>query len=259
MSQDMIKTLIAGNPSFKKEFPHNNSEILEVAEFFMNSIQGEGINTGHPSAFLRLKHCSLSCSWCDTQEVWRYGNPYTFNELFKLMEDAGLINALEHGQHLILTGGSPLKQQRALIRFIYEFIKKYGFKPYIEIENECTIQPWDMILQYVDCWNNSPKLSNSGNLDIVRYQPNILKFLSSLVDNSWFKFVITNPNDWKEIQTDFLDKNLIKKDQIILMPEGATREELTKSRELVVNMAVENGVRYCDRLHVILWNKKTGV
>ena len=34
------------------------------------SIQGEGINMGIPTAFLRLAVCNLSCSWCDTRYTW---------------------------------------------------------------------------------------------------------------------------------------------------------------------------------------------
>jgi 7-carboxy-7-deazaguanine synthase len=253
----MIQTLIASNPDFKIEHP-SDPNFLEVAEFFMNTVQGEGINIGHPAAFLRMKHCTMSCVWCDTQEVWRFGNPYTFHELFSLMEGYGLIKMLKNGQHLVLTGGSPLKQQKALGLFIWKFIEKYGFKPYIEIENECTITPDERMKAYVDCWNNSPKLSNSGNLDLIRYQPILLKGLNFL-ENSWFKFVVTNDKDWEEIKRDFLDRFLITKDQIVLMPQGATREELHANRDKVVEMAIREGVRFSDRLHVELWDKKTGV
>ena len=81
----------------------------------------------------------------------------------------------------------------------------------------------------------------------------------SKLDNSWFKFVVSCEEDWQEIQAEFIDTNLISKSQIILMPEGQTREELEKTREMAVNMAVDHGVRFSDRLHVTVWNKKTGV
>jgi organic radical activating enzyme len=118
--------------------------------------------------------------------------------------------------------------------------------------------PNDWMQTHIDCWNNSPKLSNSGNLDIVRYQPGLLQKLSAL-NNSWFKFVVTNDKDWKEIQTDFLDKGLIKRKQIMLMPQGATREELHANRDKVVQMTIRENVRFSDRFHVELWDKKTGV
>lgn len=253
----MIKTLIAGRPDFKKDRP-DNPYVLEIAELFANTIQGEGINIGHPATFLRVQHCTMNCIWCDTQEVWRYGNPYTFDEIYALMEETGTVNALEQGQHLVLTGGSPLKQQKALSLFIRKFVERFEFKPYIEIENECTILPQPDFEEMVDCWNNSPKLENSGNLDIVRYQPRILKFLSNL-ENSWFKFVVTNDDDWAEIEVDFLATDLIKRNQIILMPQGATRTELKKNQEKVVEIAIRENVRYSSRQHIELWDKRTGV
>lgn len=253
----IVKTLIAANPTFKKEKPSPDVPFLEVAEFFCDTIQGENF-VGWPSAFLRVQHCSLSCTWCDTQEVWRYGNPYTFPELFDIMEKNEVIEKFKQGQHLVLTGGSPVKQQNALIVFIKEFIDRYGFKPFIEIENECTIMPKLDLIAYVDIWNNSPKLRNSGNVDIIRYQPELLKYISSFT-NSWFKFVIEKEQDWQEIQNDFLDKELIYKNQVVLMPLGATRKELHANKQMVLEMAITHNVRYSTREQVEIWDLKTGV
>lgn len=251
-----IKQLISPNPTKFRIFPEN-TPYLEVAEFFGPTIQGENF-VGWPSVFLRLQHCTLNCTWCDTQEVWRYGNPYTFNELFEMMEKSDIIEVLKDGAHLILTGGSPLKQQDNLVLFINEFIEKYGFKPYIEVENETTLFPSKEFESIVDLWNNSPKLSNSGNPDILRYRPKVIKHISSL-NNSWFKFVVNKEEDWDEIQRDFLDKELINKKQIVLMPEGASKEELEINRLVAVEIALKHNVRYTTREHVVLWNKSVSV
>lgn len=252
-----IKSIIKGNPTFKKEIP-KNEPYIEIAEFFCDTIQGEGINLGQPSTFLRVQHCTQNCVWCDTQEVWRFGNPYTITELLDLMEDANLPEKFSEGQHLILTGGSPLKQQDSLLILLKTFTHRFGFAPIVEIENECTLMPDDEFIPWISVWNNSPKLSHSGNIDILRHQPPILKYLSSL-PNSWFKFVVANNKDWEEIKNDFLDKHLINKSQIILMPLGATRKELYENREKVVEIAIRENVRYCSREHVVLWDKMTGV
>jgi 7-carboxy-7-deazaguanine synthase len=251
---NMIKQLITANPTFTKTIP-TDEPYLEIAEFFCDTIQGENF-VGYPSSFLRLQHCTLNCTWCDTQSVWRYGNPYTFNEIFTLMEDEKfkLIGKLREGQHLVLTGGSPLKQQKRLIEFLKEFQRRYDFKPFIEIENECTLLPLPRMVELVDIWNNSPKLSNTGNPDKLRYKPEVLAYLSCL-KNSWFKFVVSKEEDWDEIERDFLGKGLIFKDQIVLMPLGGDLEELESNREFVVNMAVKHNVRYTTREHVVLWNK----
>lgn len=247
--------IIKANPDFSKDagFP-----MLEISEFFYDTIQGEGIYIGQPAAFLRMQHCTQNCVFCDTQEVWRFGNPYSFDEIFALMEKSTIIEQLKNGQHLVLTGGSPLRQQLALFAFINSFFERYDFKPFIEIENECTLMPFNKLIPLIDCWNNSPKLKNSGNPDFMRYQPRVLKTLA-LLQNSWFKFVVSNEDDWAEIENDFLNTDLIDKSQIILMPLGADQTELSNNREKVIELAIKYGVRYSTREHIIIWNKKTGI
>lgn len=252
----MSLVIIASNPSFVRLTPQHN-QFIDVAEFFCDTIQGENF-VGWPTAFLRVQHCTNHCIWCDSQAVWKFGNPYTFDELFELMEKADLIRKFKEGQHLALTGGSPVLQQKKLVPFIDMFINRYKFKPFIEIENECTRMPSDELISFVDLWNNSPKLSMSGNPYQIRYRPDVLQKLSSL-NNSWFKFVVSQESDWEEILRDYLVKQLIKRDQIVLMPLGGSREELELNREFTLNLAIRENVRYTTREHVVVWNKMTGV
>ncbi len=253
----MVKTIIEANPKKEKNKCKAGSSIIRIAECFYDTIQGENY-VGIPSAFLRLQYCTLSCKWCDTTEVWRKGNPYSVDELIELWNKVGLIDKLKNGQHLVLTGGSPLKQQSALSELLYKINSMYGVNPFIEIENECTLLPSNNMLSLVNRWNNSPKLKNSGMKKELRYKPQILKLLSEQ-PNSWFKFVVSKEEDWDEIVEDFIKPLLIKKEQIVLMPEGQTREELQKRYEWLVDLCCREGVRMTDRLHITIWNKKTGV
>lgn len=252
----MSSTIIKANPGFKKSKKPGVINI-DISEMFADTIQGENF-MGYPATFMRMQRCTLDCVFCDSNEVWREGNPYTIEEILDLWEDYNLPYKFKLGQRLVLTGGSPLAQQKKLTELIRAFDIKYGFIPYIEIENECTLMPTDEMIEYVSCWNNSPKLENSQNNFKKRYKPDVLKKLSSL-ENSWFKFVVTKKEDWEEIEEDFLKPHLIDYNQVILMPEGQTREELEKTRMLTVDLAIENNVRFSDRLHIILWDKKTGV
>ncbi len=118
--------------------------------------------------------------------------------------------------------------------------------------------PKPELIALVDCWNNSPKLASSGNSLKSRYEPIILEKLSSL-KNSWFKFVITSWDDWREIEMDYLCTSFIKDSQIILMPQGETREELEQNREKVLEIAIFQGMRYSSREHITIWDEKTGV
>jgi len=47
-------------------------------------------------------------------------------------------------------------------------------------------------------------------------------------------------------------------DDVLLMPEGMTREQLDGTRSEVAELAMEYGYRYTPRLHVDLWNDAPG-
>ena len=254
----MSKQLIKAFSIKETTSPGPKDDVLNVSEFFYDTIQGEGVYMGMPAAFLRLQNCTLSCTWCDTSEVWRHGNPYGFDELFDMIQKSTLLEKLKNRQHLVLTGGSPLKQQMQLINFFTKFNRRFNFYPIVEIENECTLRPHPSLVQFISVWNNSPKLSNSGNSRKARYKPKILKELSTF-QNSWFKFVVSCVEDWEEIKMDYLDTGLIWKDQIILMPEGATVDEINTIAPDIADMAVRYNVRYATREHIMLWNQATGV
>lgn len=248
---------INSSPVPREEAP--SIDLLRVSEFFSHTVQGEGRYIGYPAVFLRTRGCTLNCTWCDSSSVWRYGNSYSIEELLNLMKTSGVVEFLQNGAHLVLTGGSPLLQQDTLSKFIVQFLGNFGFKPFIEVENECTIFPTLHFLKWVDHWNCSPKLSSSGQLREKRYKPEVLEYLTKNCLSIDFKFVVSSEEDWKEIENDFLKPELIKVGDIILMPEGDTQEKLSKTRETVVQMAIDKGVRFSDRLHITIWNKKTGV
>ncbi len=246
-------TLIEQKPNFTKKV--DGEYKLAISEMFVDTVQGEGINAGYPATFIRLQGCTLQCTWCDTLDVWPHGNEYSIKEILDLLSP--FVDRYRYGrQHIILTGGSPLKQQDNLVRFIEEFRNRFLFFPHCEVENEAVLMPHDKLIGWIHTWNNSPKLSNSGMKERARIKPKVLHFMNNL-ENSWFKFVVRSEEDWQEIERDFLP--FISRDQIILMPEGQTQEELNAVRQAVVDIAIKHQVRYMDRLHVVLWNKKTGV
>ncbi len=250
-------TLIEQKPTFTKIVDGEGK--LAISEMFADTIQGEGINAGVPATFIRLQGCTLQCGWCDTLDVWPYGNEYSFDEILDLLEPYK--EKYRGGkQHIILTGGSPLKQQDRLIEFVRAFVQRFQIYPIIECENVAVLIPKKEFIQFIDVWNNSPKLANSGMKDKIRRKIDVLQFMDNRINfpsNSWFKFVVRDERDWDEIGRDFLP--YIGRDRIILMPEGQTQEELNNIREVVADIAIKHQVRYMDRLHVILWNKKTGV
>lgn len=237
---------------------------LAVSEVFY-SIQGEGITTGVPSVFVRLGGCNLMCggigtnvdgelhdaTWrCDTIEVWMKSQMKYLSEILdKECEDA-LIN----GAHLIITGGEPLMQQDNIGLFI-DHLDRYIPNLYIEVETNGTIKPNENLSNRINLWNCSPKLSNSGNSKYLFYNIDTIKHINKL--NTQFKFVVSDYKDWEEIEQLYMP--YISKEKVCLMPSGENQELLKQSKPIVAEICKDNYLRFTNRLHIEIWNKKTGV
>jgi organic radical activating enzyme len=238
---------------------------LAISEVFY-SIQGEGPTTGYPAVFVRLGGCNLMCggmgtqfdkelhngaTWrCDTIEVWMNAMSKPFDEILPI----DCQEALKNGANLIITGGEPLMQQENVLQFIY-FIKELYPNVYIEIETNGTVVPSEALLFRVNQWNCSPKLTNSGNDISIIFKPSVLSVLNNY--NTAFKFVVTTREDWREIKEMYLP--VVNKSKVWLMPSGENQELLDQSKEVVAEICKENYLKFTNRLHIEIWNKKTGV
>lgn len=231
---------------------------LPVSEVFY-SIQGEGQTMGIPAVFLRLGGCNILCqseSWvCDTIEVWRKSKSKEFEDVLGEEYEKLLLNK---NVHLVITGGEPLMHQKMIDEFLLYFVRKYKNYPTIEIETNGTIVPSQDMLDWVTYWNVSPKLSNAGkqNTKEIRINPNALQVFKEQ-EQAIFKFVIEKESDFDEMIDDY--GHHISMDQVVLMPAGSSQEELLRTRLLVSELCRKNQIRYSERLHVVIWNQKTGV
>ena len=228
---------------------------LKISEKFY-SIQGEGQTMGVPSIFIRLAGCNLLCkssSWvCDSIAVWRHGVTTHFKHVLSDIE----VERLRNGAHLIFTGGEPLLHQLKIVDYLIYFDKNYGFFPTIEVETNGTVMPSNEMFTYVDYWNCSPKLSNSGEPYEKRVKPKVIEELS-LFKDVIFKFVITKDTDVLDITNEYSEH--LSMSDVVLMPSGETRDELKETRKIVIDQCLNLGLRYSERLHIVIWNKKTGV
>ncbi len=239
---------------------------IAISEVFY-SIQGEGKTVGIPSVFVRLGGCNLMCGgmgtqfdgelhndaeWrCDTVEVWMKAQSKEVKEV--LPEDC--VEAIKNGAHIILTGGEPMMQQTQLEEFIKYVKFDLNVDAFFEVETNGTILPSEYLLKNINLFNCSPKLTNSGNDKSITYKPEVIKELNK--QEAIFKFVVSSEKDWKEIQDDYLF--LLDKKKVYLMPGGENQDLLNKNKEEVVNLAISNHLNFTTRLHIDIWNKKTGV
>ncbi len=96
------------------------------------TIQGEGRHSGKRSLFIRLAHCNLNCSWCDTE--FNTYTAYSWDDLQKEIK--------RHGEfvHYVVTGGEPTLNPvfLKLIPFLQSILKEriYGV---VGVESNGTI------------------------------------------------------------------------------------------------------------------------
>src|SRR6185312_15544062 len=112
--------------------------------------------------FVRLAQCNLHCTWCDTKYTWDFANyDYEAEVSERPPEDvAATVNA-SVTRRVVLTGGEPLLQQRALERFFASLAADVV----VEVETNGTIAPTPATLARVNQWNVSPKLSTAGDAE----------------------------------------------------------------------------------------------
>lgn len=97
---------------FKPHFSEPSFNIVEIFE----SLQGEGLNTGMPSIFVRFGKCNLACPWCDT-----HYNKFERWSATQIQEKVRSFSA----KNIIITGGEPTIVPK--IEFLLEQFKSDGY------------------------------------------------------------------------------------------------------------------------------------
>ena len=218
------------------------------------SVQGEGVSAGVPSTFVRLATCNLRCSWCDTAYTWDWDR---FDKAEQVMElplegISATVRALPP-KNVVVTGGEPLIQRRALAPLLWE-LKNDGYR--FEFETNGTIAPGELG-GMVDQWNVSPKLRNSGNEGLECLPEASMRDFAAR-ENAYFKFVIDTPEDLAEVES-LRDCFEIPANRIVLMPQGTTAAELNARSPWLAEACTQRGYRFSSRLHILIWGDKRGV
>ncbi|MDL0118282.1 7-carboxy-7-deazaguanine synthase QueE [Halobacterium salinarum] len=242
----------------------DDAATLPVNECFY-SLQGEGTLAGVPSVFVRTSGCNLRCWFCDSYHTsWEP----THGQL-TIDDVVAEVESHEKADHVVLTGGEPLIHEQSVD--LLERLDKLGY--HTTVETNGTIYRDAPI----DLASISPKLASStptpekdpkgdGEWADRHEERRIdINALADLVDtyDSQLKFVVTGEDDLPEIEsllTRVRDATAttVADSDVLLMPEGVTREQLDGSRNTVAELAMEYGYRYTPRLHVDLWNDAPG-
>ncbi len=219
---------------------------LIVSEIF-DSIQGEGPTMGLPCTFLRLGHCNLRCSWCDTRYAWDWQRFDMSSELRQwTLDDVRL--RLSDATRLLVTGGEPMLQAEALGRLLPQL------DAVIEIETAGTVHPG--ALAHLAQWNVSPKLTSSGNARAKRLRLDVLQAFARL--GATFKLVVDSDDDVDEACA-LTDELGVARAEVWLMPQARDLEALRTRATWLATACERTGTRLGWRLHVAIWGDRRGI
>ncbi len=229
-----------------------SASLLRLSEVF-DSLQGEGVSLGKPCRFVRLSLCNLHCHYCDTKYTWDFEHFDFEREVHERSIDA-VAEAIREApsRHVVITGGEPLLQQRALSLVL----ERVPADVFIEIETNGTRVPLPALAARVNQWNVSPKLTSAGDPEALRIRPDALTALRD-TGRAYLKLVVRSEADRAEAEA--LREGLgFARERTLLMPEASTPAELAARSAEVATWAQALNVRFSTRLHVTLWGGKRG-
>jgi len=238
--------------------------MLKLIERPFVSLQGEGIQSGKRTCFIRLAGCNLRCSFCDTKYSWEEGSEVSEEEIWTE------VRRLPQTTWICITGGEPLLQD--LERLLDVIYRRSKGRKAVSIETNGTIIPNGGWLNFIDLLTISPKMTNSGMKDrweegtlsalIWRYRGvrRQLKFVCQTVDDIWE--AISLLNEMKvHIRSAFLEM------PIIIQPdgnvEGQTPEGYWRTYknfwEFVSHQELPFDLRVLPQLHRVIYGTRRGV
>ncbi|HSC34045.1 MAG TPA: radical SAM protein [Thermodesulfobacteriota bacterium] len=213
---------------------------MNISEIFY-SIQGEGVEIGLPTVFVRLFACDLRCSWCDTMYAveGRDFRKMTVGEVRAAIEGFGC-------KRVCITGGEPLIQ-RDEAEELAEYLIKDGYKIVLETSGHKLPPPafWtENCIISMDC--KCPGSGMQEKMDFGLFQ--------KLRPQDQLKFVIADEADY-EYAKQILTKYMIKAN-IIFQPSGGLGLGWLPDRILDDNL---ERVRVLPQLHKLIWGDRKGV
>ncbi|WP_347303328.1 7-carboxy-7-deazaguanine synthase QueE [Croceibacterium sp. TMG7-5b_MA50] len=227
------------------------------------SLQGEGPSIGRSVAFVRLSRCNLACVWCDTPYTWHWtgdNRPHRGEETHDRAANQLVLEEAEVARRiaafakprLVVTGGEPLLQGRALARMLA--LLPPGIA--VEVETNGTVAPHPDLDPLIAQYNVSPKLAHSGNSADLALPPERLAHWANET-RAFFKFVIATPDDVAEVLA-LVETHAIAHNRIWLMAEGTDTATLGSRERWLAGLCLAHDMNLSPRLHIALYGDTRG-
>jgi organic radical activating enzyme len=257
---------------------------MEIITQIINTIQGEGVNSGIPMTLIRFGNCNLCCRFCDT----KWSNNIT-EEIIKkrpksikgpefpnIIAEDNKLQYLEHIKtftnktgRILFTGGEPLLNQKLIIEII-----KFARPKHIEFETNGTIFPLEFqIYKSPIMFNISPKLDPKYYKEKLTSLKDVINILKP-ISNQFIKSDLNWMLNWKFVHCKSIEKNIktfineleIEKKHITIMPLTPNYENYDSRRRFLESYKIQclgtleyclkHNYRFSPRLQVWMFNNK---
>jgi len=234
----------------------------------------EEANNIDPTKYTDYKMLPLVSTGCDSYASW---DP-RFKDLSPLMETGGIadriMEIIPHGEwqdeHLVITGGEPLLGWQKAYPELLNNPKMDGLKE-ITFETNGTMRLTKDFKTYLGMWQNqdhklerevtfsvSAKLPCSGEPWSDAIKPEVVRDYET-VGTVYLKFVIATEQDFEDAMKATKEFRAAGfKGHVYLMPVGGVESVYALNNRAVAIMAMNEGVRYSDRLQVPLFKNEWG-
>ena len=156
-----------------------NSARFSVVEQFV-SVNGEGLESGRPAAFIRFAGCNLDCAYCDTR--WANGaDAVAAAELRSAEELVDWVRGTGVSA-VTLTGGEPLLQTGLpdLVQQLMAVDDPHPLRVEVETNGSCNLTPLLHLREDVQkgrpklrCAKGSPQIAPARSPDVQKGRPKL--------------------------------------------------------------------------------------
>ncbi|GLG00258.1 7-carboxy-7-deazaguanine synthase [Alicyclobacillus hesperidum subsp. aegles] len=169
------------------------SSRLPMVEIF-ETVEGEGTRAGYPTVFVRVFHCNLRCTWCDTPYSYAPAKPEFEASIGEIVDRVD-----QFGWHQVcLTGGEPLihrHKSQLLIDAIASLPQIEDL--HVETNGAIDVRPFAALRE------QSPELAAKLRFIVDYKLPSsgeqaqmVHEHLAALSDRDEVKFVIADDHDF---------------------------------------------------------------
>lgn len=261
----------------------NYDDITQFVQI-INTIQGEGFETGVPSLLLRVYGCNCRCAWCDSKythvttqtTIVNSVDMYTIESVFIDLKERILKN---HIRNIMLTGGEP---------FLYQYntslvtlLKKLLNDPDCDLKL-CEIESNGSLIDltsplgnmFIDEVNINLNISPKLNIDFYKNKidfENLVSICSKVSEYGGvcFKFVDDGTDLVREEILKFINDCYIDTDDVLIMPQTplgiiytslyddeTNLQNYRDANKKTLKFCMKHGFRFCNRLHLELFDNR---